>query len=841
MQSIVNDRKAPKRGISRAIRLGLVALVGVAGAVFGASACLDRPLCDTDCTPRTTNVFVDTVNQTAVNKIDLLFMIDNSSSMADKQAVLTAAVPQLVQRLVNPNCLNADGSIGAGAASPDQNCPGAETREFNPIRDIHVGIVTSSLGGHGATQCLGDPTQPSTVEEGNDKGELVGSRPRYKNPAGGEVVNQAQGFLAWEPGTGQAGAEIGPFTTTFTTMVTATDDQGCGYESQLEGWYRFLVDPTPYQSISLQPCGGGKCATPTGVDQTVITQRAAFLRPDSLVAIIMLTDENDCSIIEQGQYYLVAMPTSAGTIPPGTPECDQNPNDPCCRNCGTPAPPSGCQDQSQACQAKEQGWAAQDSANLRCWEDKKRYGIDFLYPTQRYVNALSQPLICPANLDLSTTNCTDGQGHPIQPVNNPLFASSGAPRDPSLVFFAGIVGVPWEDIDTQVDAKGKPYTDNGLHYQTAAQMTSNGTWDKILGNQSPGGTTAPTQPTDILMQESSAVRSGTDANGNPIVPPAGAPGPGQPGSNPINGHEWNADQNADLQYACIFPLAKARDCAAEAKAGSPHACDCLDVKASDANPLCQGMGEDPANPTDPNAYGTNQIYAKGYPGLREIQVLHDFGANSIVASICAKNLTGNVTDQDYGYNPAVDSIVERLKEQLSGKCLPLTLTPVVGADGKPTIPCTLIEARPRADVQQCDASKGRVPADPAVIGPVEDQLKNQKVCGDPPLNSCDAFLFCALQPSADPGCHTGAEDPNAVPGWCYVDPSQNANDSESLVANCPANEQRIINFDDPQHQTPASDATLLIACFGNQANGTTATVVTGAGGSATQSTSDAGP
>ena len=38
--------------------------------------------------PRTNNVYVDQIRQTAVDKIDLLFMIDNSISMADKQEIL---------------------------------------------------------------------------------------------------------------------------------------------------------------------------------------------------------------------------------------------------------------------------------------------------------------------------------------------------------------------------------------------------------------------------------------------------------------------------------------------------------------------------------------------------------------------------------------------------------------------------------------------------------------------------------------------------------------------------------------------------------------------------------
>ncbi len=595
------------------------------------------------------------------NQLDLLFMIDNSSSMADKQAVLEASVPQLVQRLVNPNCLRADGSVGDPAASPESACPAGETREFSPITDMHVGIVTSSLGGHGSTSCLGSDTSGKvTDQEANDHAWLVGSRPRYQNPPGGEVVDPSQGFLNWHPAIGQAAASLGPFDTTLAAMVVATDDQGCGYESQLESWYRFLVDPAPYQSISVESCGGGggsKCATPSGIDQTLLAQRAAFLRPDSLLAVVMLTDENDCSIIEGGQYYLIAMPPSAGTMPPGTPECDANPNDPCCHNCnsGTPA---GCPDETQACQVREQGWAAQDSANLRCWDEKRRYGIDFLYPTQRYVNALTQPQICPAHADLSLAGCS-ASGI----VDNPIYAGGSGHRDRSLVYLGGILGVPWQDIASKVDGNGVPYADSDLHYQTAAQMKANGTWNVILGNQSPSGTAAPTQPTDILMQESSAVRSGTDAQGDPIVPPTNAPAPGQPGSNPINGHEWNAAQNTDLQYACIFQLATPRDCLAESQAPttSVHRCDCLAAQASEANPICQGAGEDPNNPTDANAYGQTQIYAKAYPGLRELQVLHDFGDDSFVASICARNLAGPPTTQDFGYNPAFDALVNRLK------------------------------------------------------------------------------------------------------------------------------------------------------------------------------------
>src|SRR5512136_2610123 len=89
-------------------------------ATFGALAlstipllagCLDRPVAPAS--PNTSARVVERAKQDRVNAIDLLFMIDNSSSMADKQAVLSDAIPQLVKRLVNPGCINQDGTYNS--------------------------------------------------------------------------------------------------------------------------------------------------------------------------------------------------------------------------------------------------------------------------------------------------------------------------------------------------------------------------------------------------------------------------------------------------------------------------------------------------------------------------------------------------------------------------------------------------------------------------------------------------------------------------------------------------------------------------------------------------------
>ncbi len=55
-----------------------------------------------------------------------------------------------------------------------------------------------------------------------------------------------------------------------------------------------------------------------------------------------------------------------------------------------------------------------------------------------------------------------------------------------------------------------------------------------------------------------------------------------------------------------------------------------------------------------------QLRAKAYPGVRELEVLQGLGSQGIVASICPGNF--DTQAPDYGYNPAVGAIVERLEE-----------------------------------------------------------------------------------------------------------------------------------------------------------------------------------
>ncbi|MDP9149300.1 MAG: hypothetical protein M3O36_05075 [Myxococcota bacterium] len=75
----------------------------------------------------------------------------------------------------------------------------------------------------------------------------------------------------------------------FTEMVSGVHEHGCGFEAQNEAWYRFLVQPDPFDSVAI----AANRASLLGFDDVILRQRADFLRPDSLLAVIVVTDENE--------------------------------------------------------------------------------------------------------------------------------------------------------------------------------------------------------------------------------------------------------------------------------------------------------------------------------------------------------------------------------------------------------------------------------------------------------------------------------------------------------------------------------------------------------------------
>ena len=569
-----------------------------------------------------------------MNKVDLLFMIDNSRSMADKQQILSAAVPDLVQRLANPSCVDTNGVPAVQPVSPLEPCPAGTKRVIAPVLDIHIGVITSSLGGHGGDACsvMNDvqscPGAPNPSN--NDAGHLVS---RQDACGGAQIPTyQNKGFLAWDPqqkltpaGEAQIGSIAisaqGNVTTvtpgliaSFKDLVFGLGQVGCGYESQLESWYRFLIQPDPYTTISLLQ---GK-ATPAGTDNVLLAQRADFLRPSSLLAIVMLTDENDCSVKESGQFYYAVQQQNPQDskkkfhLPRARKECATNPNDPCCKSCGQAAP--NCPN-DDLCKTSPTLSDAEDDINLRCFDQKRRFGIDFLYPIDRYTTALTSAMV------------PDREGSMMP---NPIFSdlnpsdSDSTVRDSKLVVLAGVVGVPWQSIARDPADVTKGFRNAGE--MTVKDANGNSGWDVVLGDPA---NLVP--PVDLHMRES-------------VQPRVGLPGPqSPPNADPIHGHEYTIANN-DLQYACTFPLPTPRDCSVMGVNG----CDC---NVGTDNPLC-----DPANKT-------LQLRAKGYPGLRELAVLKGVSEQGVVASVCAAQATVPA-QSDYGYRPAMAAITAALLPHL---------------------------------------------------------------------------------------------------------------------------------------------------------------------------------
>jgi hypothetical protein len=544
---------------------------------------------------------------TTSDKVDLLLVIDNSPNTDDFQALFAATEPYLLGRFAQPACVNGLGNVVATTPSPTDPCPDGQ-REFKPITDVHVGVITTSLGGHGGDVC--SPTNVYYNPTQNDAGHLITRGP------GGTTVStyQGLGFLVWDPdqkATPPGETNVDVLGQQLGSITTGAGELGCGFESHFESMYRFLADPEPYASI---PVVNGS-ATPTGTDTAVLQERAEFLRPDSALVVVIISDEDDCSIREGGQYFYAAQslvpgdPSQIFLFPRARSECAQNPDDPCCDSCGSPTPAGCSPTQSDPSCLMGPLTETEDPINLRCFNEKQRFGIDFLYPVQRYVDALTLP----------TVTLRDGSAAP-----NPIFAGG---RSPELVMLAGIVGVPWQDIATTSTVLGSGYLPGD-------QID----WSLVIGDPATG-----TPPGDPLMIKSIAPRTGMNPpTGYALEPPTAGPL-----ANPINGHERDIPNQDDLQYACIYARPDPVDCSGAVS------CNCI-APDIETNPTCQAPD---------GSYAGTALFARALPSTRDLTVLQGLGNRAAVASICAQ-VTSGTTAPTFGYKPAVDAILKTLRPRV---------------------------------------------------------------------------------------------------------------------------------------------------------------------------------
>jgi hypothetical protein len=589
-------------------------------------------------------------------------MVQNSSKTNDfliANDFLTAAVPAFIHRLLDPNCVDASGNV-LGSSQNGQCAQGA--LEFRPVTDMHVGIVTSSLGGIGGDQCpdnATNPAAPNLSAHTNDKGELVARGGVVGNPAAENPVADApspDNFLWWNPYAAAKGEMTQPPSLSseaqlvgdLQSMFLGVNVHGCGFTATLESWYRFLVQPDPYADIIAGPNGTRAL---DGVDATIVKQRHDFLRPDSVVAVVVVASKPEetfdpVSIGGQGWAFAnTAFPGSPNmAAPEGTIECRSKPESMSCTSCAfirgqanfatecPPDPPGGMMGYLDP---------SDDALNVRAFHMKQRFGLDGQFPVDRYVTGLTSFTVP----DRDHEHDANGDYKPALDCDNPLFSTNlpgdasadlchlaPGPRTPSQVFFAVIGGVPHQLLQTDPSNPD------------SSQKTTLGAsdWTTVLGADPIHYDFAGA---DFHMLESVADRSGSSC-----------PDTAADNCDPINGREF-ATNKADLQFACIFPLAMALDCSPTGGAAYKGVCAC-EMGGLDANTqLCEKGG---------TGYTTTQINGRAYPTIQSLAVARGLGSQAVVGSICPIHTTEVAPgDPLYGYRPTLQALTDRLSSALA--------------------------------------------------------------------------------------------------------------------------------------------------------------------------------
>jgi hypothetical protein len=205
-------------------------------AAIGASlltGCPDRTISEVN--PQQGRVEYKDIPVTVNRNVDILFVIDDSPSMADKQANLATNFPNFI------NVLN---TIQGG------------------LPDVHIGVVSSDMGT--------DSTQdaPASAIGSLGQGGCSGTgKSGNLQTSGASVMGTFISDIKQTDGS-RSKNYTGTLDSVFGTMARVGAG-GCGFEQHLEAMKRALAN---------NPANAG------------------FLRPEAYLAVIFIADEDDCSM-----------------------------------------------------------------------------------------------------------------------------------------------------------------------------------------------------------------------------------------------------------------------------------------------------------------------------------------------------------------------------------------------------------------------------------------------------------------------------------------------------------------------------------------------------------------
>lgn len=229
----------------RHLLASVTALAGLAAFI----GCSDRELRPLN--PCTVQGVAESVKVDNIEEVDLLFMVDNSNSMAQEQNALSRELPNLVRVL-------ASGDI-----------EGDGMQDFPPVRSLQVGVVTSDMGTGGFVV----PTCSNS--RFGDDGVL---RTRGNTARPGCSMTYPS-FFEFRPADGGNATDFA----NEVNCVAGMGTNGCGFEQQLESVLK-AVTPSSSGIRFVE----GSVGHADG-------QNAGFIRPNSLLTIFLVTDEEDCS------------------------------------------------------------------------------------------------------------------------------------------------------------------------------------------------------------------------------------------------------------------------------------------------------------------------------------------------------------------------------------------------------------------------------------------------------------------------------------------------------------------------------------------------------------------
>ena len=192
-----------------------------------------------------------TGHPTPTGKLDVLFMVDDSASMAPLQAKLRTQIPAFMNALANPVTM----------AKPD----------------LHVAVVSSSFGAGAWANVAGCL---SGQHPGDDQG-LFQQGPGGAGSGACSMLHTGETFLKSGDGTAAHPPNFDGDLATALTCMAALGDGGCGFEA-------------PFASIYFALARG--VLLPGPADQTHDPNNGGFVRQDAQLAVIMLTNEDDCSV-----------------------------------------------------------------------------------------------------------------------------------------------------------------------------------------------------------------------------------------------------------------------------------------------------------------------------------------------------------------------------------------------------------------------------------------------------------------------------------------------------------------------------------------------------------------